>query len=297
MHEKAVLLCLVLACALCWGTVGLAEDESAWTYNISMSVLSASGDSLPSPSVPLETIQDGLTISAYNNCLTDNEMTLLLLCGGHVIPFSVGSRGAEPARQTYVTVPAKGELTLTVYPMFDETAIQEGSFLHAVLIGLCDIYPHSEFDYVQGFSTVVSIPVTTDSAMASAHGQPIEEATKPASKVLNNNLFYGMKMLSVNGVERSTALFRVSAGPLSLRYAVIPDEADVYVCCLVDNALQPIQGYDGVWIHAPRGMSYEGEISLSLAPGKHQLYLMCIPLFSPSPSFVTSEKIVVEVSP
>ena len=193
------------------------------------------------------------------------------------------------------------EAELTVYPMLDGAAVQsqETAYLHVVLIGLCDVYPRSTFDDVQGFSTVVSIPVMADKAVDEpvANRQPVEEATKPAGRVTTENIFYGMKILSVNDVERNTMLFRTGGDSQSIRFAVIPDDADVYVCCFVDNVLQQINGYDGIRIHASKGMSYEGEIHLSLAPGKHQIYLMCVPLFDQSPCFVTSEKIVVEVAP
>ncbi len=300
---KRLFLCAIIAMMIfqCCTTVGFADDKVEWYYNISMSVRSATGDYLPSPPVPLETIQDGLIISAYNDCLVDNEMTLVLLCNGHVIPFSTGSRDTERMQQMYVTVPAKEEEELAIYPMLDDAVVQsqEIAYLHVMLIGLCDVYPRNALDDVQGFSTVVSIPVMNGKAIDAPviNDQPIEEATKPASKVSNENLFYGIKIVSVNDIERNTILFKTSADSQSLRFAVIPDDPDVYICCFVDNVLQQINGYDGIWIHASKGMSFEGAINLNLEPGKHQIYLTCVPLFNTSPCFVTSEKIVVEVSP
>lgn len=282
-------------------TVGFADNEAEWYYNISMGVKSATGEYLPSPPVPQETIQGGLIISAYNDSLVDNEMTLVLLCNGHIIPFFTCSRDTEPIQQTYVTVPAKEEAELTIYPMLDGAVVQsqEVAYLQVILIGLCDIYPRNALDDVQGFSTVVSIPVMHGKTIdaPTINSQPIEEATIPASKVSNEKVFYGIKILSVNDIERNTILFSAGVDSLPLRFAIIPDDSDVYVCCLVDNVLQQINGYDGIWIHASKGMSYEGEIELYLEPGKHQIYLMCVPLFNTSPCFVTSEKIVVEVSP
>lgn len=302
MKRLFVIVIIVMMIFQCCTTVVFAEDEGEWYYNISMNLRSTTGEYLPSPPVPLKIVQGGLIISAYNDCLVNNEMTLVLLCNGHVIPFSMGSRDNDPMQQTYITVPAKEEAELAIYPMLDGTSLQlQGiAYLHIALIGLCDVYPRNAFDDVQGFSTVVSIPVMNDKTImdtSAIHNQPIEEATKPVSKVSNENLFYGIKILSVNDIERNTVLFRTGDDSQSLRFAIIPDDSDVYVCCLVDNVLQKINGYDGIWIHASKGMSYEGKINLNLTSGKHQIYLMCVPLFNTSPCFITSEKITVEVLP
>jgi hypothetical protein len=294
----AIMIMMIFQCST---AVGIAEDETEWYYNIAMSIRSANGEGLPSPSVPLTLIQDGIVVSAYNDCLTDNKMMLVLFCNGHIIPFSVYSRSKEPVQQTYFTVLSKEETALTIYPVIDEAAVQsqETAYLHVILIGLCDVYPQNELDDMQGFSTVVSIPVTQEEGddVTIANNQPIEEATEQEKQVSNENLFYGIKILSVNDVKRNSILFKTEDESISLRFAIVPDDSDEYVCCFVDNALQQIDGYDGIWIHASEGMSYEGEINLQLEQGKHQIYLMRVPLYTVSPCFVTSEKIVVEVIP
>lgn len=296
-------LCAIIAMIVfqCHTTIGLADSEADWYYNISMSVRSITGECLPSPTVPLEMVQDGLIVSAYNDCSADNKMTLVLLCNGQAVPFSTSIRSTKYAQQTFVNVPAKEESEVAIYPMLDGSVVQsqKTAYLQIVLIGLCDVFPRHAQDDIAGFSTVVSIPVTNDAVMAAhaANGQPIAEALTPSSRVSNENLFYGIKILSVNDIDRNTILFRTDAGSHSLRFAIIPDDSDVYVCCLVDNVLQQLNGYDGIWIHAAEGMSYEGEICLDLQPGKHQIYLMCVPILNSSPCFVTSEKIVVEVLP
>lgn len=300
---KRLFLCAIIVMVIfqCCTTVEGADAEVEWYYNISMNVRSATGEFLPSPSVPLDIMQNGLSISAYNDCLFDNEMTLVLLCNGHVIPFSTSSRDNEHLQQTRIMVPAKEEAEFIIYPLLDGAIVrsQEIAYLHIILIGLCDVYPRNALDDVQGFSTVVSIPVMNDktSGVPVINDQPIEEAMIPVSIVSNENLFYGIKILSVNDIERNTILFRTDAGSHSLRFAIIPDYSEVYVCCFVDNILQQINGYDGIWIHSSKGMSYEGRFNFDLEPGKHQIYLLCVPLFNTSPCFVTSEKVVVEVSP
>lgn len=292
---------LALSLLLCGSSMGFTEGDTEWGYNISMNIRSASGELLPASAISPEQIRSGLTVSAYNSCLADNSMTLVLLCNGHVIPYTADKCEAEPQQQTYFTIPAEGEVTFTIYPILKDALVhpQEVTYLHVILIGLRDLFPQDPLDSVQSFSTVVSLPIQCDTSLDTLPSPflPIEEATTPASSISNENLFYGIQIRSINGTKRNSTLFTTEAGPLSLRFAILPDEPDVSVCCFADNVVQSLNGYDGIRIHALKGMSYEGVITLELSPGTHQLYLLCVPLFHASPCFVTSEKISVEVLP
>ena len=289
-----VVLCLALNQAI-------AEETVDFSYAVQVTGLSAT--SLPTPSVPIDTILSGLEIHVGNQMNQKDRFMLIFICEGIIIPYSQDNTNMAFSNLHSFSVEGCSEISIEVF--FDINTLMcvksNQAILQVVLIGLLDRYPRDSYDNVTLYNAVVSIPIDMTQendpegnyCIGSISDYP--SAVTPISNTDATQYINNFQFQNATGERIPAIMLHENAIEVSIHFSVIGQTEDIFICFFLNNELVPMNYYDGTIVHMNRGFSYNDTIHLSLAPGSYQLYGLYVPLYRQSDAFITSEKIVLNV--
>lgn len=290
-----MLYTLVVLQVSCYASMMEWTDNMTFLYG--MNIYDVNGSYLPDTMFSINYLREGLTIEVTNGMPYSDQFMLLFLLNGHLQPYYIDDIKSEYG---YYEIDASSTIEIKVW--FNEVFIVDSDvqYLHVITIGLLNQIPENQYDSLDGYSNMCTLPFYT------------HEPANTTIDILTSNIKMSDSIKDSIGITSNMICFYDYIGTNCIYYppyvhGTIDSSYETNILCtgddqvlsilvIVDNIPCVRNDLSTLCYRAEYGYAYDYNISFNgIGKGIHQIYAISCPVFDCIVIPATTAKISITV--